>query len=31
MNKYENMNVFARFKYAENKPALQVHIWDILD
>ena len=31
MNKYENMTVFAHFKYSENKPVLHVHIWDIFD
>ena len=31
MLKYENMGVFARFKYDENYPAFRVHIWDIFD
>ena len=29
--KYEEMNVFARFKYAQGKPALRVHVWDLFD
>lgn len=31
MLKYENMGVFARFKYDENYSAFRVHIWDIFD
>ena len=29
--KYENMLVFARFKYAVDRPAFRVHIWDLFE
>ena len=29
MNRLENMTVFAKFKYARNRAALRVHMWDI--
>ena len=29
--KYDNMTCFARFKYAIDKPAFRVHIWDVFD
>jgi len=31
MLRYENMTVFARFKYSVDKAALRVHVWDIFD
>lgn len=31
MLRYEDMTVFARFKYNKDKPALRVHVWDIFD
>jgi hypothetical protein len=29
--KYENMTCFAKYKFAADKPAFRVHIWEVFD
>ena len=28
--RYEDMTIFARFKYDKNMPAFRLHVWDLL-
>ena len=31
MRRFEDMTVFARFKYSHDLPAFRVHMWEVFD